>query len=93
MNLAEAKALGLKFPERKRIGRGVGSGLEQRAYALHVAGAGGGMHAAEAVCLAVVRIGARIQQLANARGLTMPGSIHKGRPAILIGARRRGGRG
>lgn len=27
MNLAEAKALGLKFPERKRIGRGVGSGL------------------------------------------------------------------
>jgi large subunit ribosomal protein L15 len=27
MNLAEAKALGLKFPDRKRIGRGVGSGL------------------------------------------------------------------
>lgn len=27
MNLAEAKALGLKFPERKRIGRGTGSGL------------------------------------------------------------------
>lgn len=27
MNLAEAKAIGLKFPERKRIGRGVGSGL------------------------------------------------------------------
>ena len=27
MNLAEAKTLGLKFPERKRIGRGVGSGL------------------------------------------------------------------
>jgi large subunit ribosomal protein L15 len=27
MNLAEAKALGLPFPERKRIGRGVGSGL------------------------------------------------------------------
>lgn len=27
MNLAEAKSLGLKFPERKRIGRGVGSGL------------------------------------------------------------------
>lgn len=27
MNLAEAKASGLKFPERKRIGRGVGSGL------------------------------------------------------------------
>lgn len=27
MNLAEARALGLKFPERKRIGRGVGSGL------------------------------------------------------------------
>ena len=27
MNLAEAKALGLKFTERKRIGRGVGSGL------------------------------------------------------------------
>lgn len=27
MNLAEAKALGLKFPERKRIGRGIGSGL------------------------------------------------------------------
>ena len=27
MNLAEAKALGLKFPERKRLGRGVGSGL------------------------------------------------------------------
>lgn len=27
MNLAEAKALGLKFPERKRVGRGVGSGL------------------------------------------------------------------
>jgi large subunit ribosomal protein L15 len=27
MNLAEAKKLGLKFPERKRKGRGVGSGL------------------------------------------------------------------
>jgi large subunit ribosomal protein L15 len=27
MNLAEAKALGLKFPERKRVGRGIGSGL------------------------------------------------------------------
>lgn len=27
MNLAEAKALGLKFPERMRVGRGVGSGL------------------------------------------------------------------
>ena len=27
MNLAEAKTLGLKFPERKRIGRGTGSGL------------------------------------------------------------------
>lgn len=27
MNLAEAKALGLKFPDRKRIGRGIGSGL------------------------------------------------------------------
>ena len=27
MNLAEARALGLKFPERKRIGRGIGSGL------------------------------------------------------------------
>jgi len=27
MNLAEALALGLKFTERKRIGRGVGSGL------------------------------------------------------------------
>lgn len=27
MNLAEAKALGLKFPERTRVGRGVGSGL------------------------------------------------------------------
>lgn len=27
MNLAEAKAIGLKFPERKRKGRGVGSGL------------------------------------------------------------------
>jgi large subunit ribosomal protein L15 len=27
MNLAEAKALGLKYPERKRIGRGIGSGL------------------------------------------------------------------
>lgn len=27
MNLAEAKALGLKFPERRRVGRGVGSGL------------------------------------------------------------------
>ncbi len=27
MNLAEAKALGLPFPERKRKGRGVGSGL------------------------------------------------------------------
>jgi large subunit ribosomal protein L15 len=27
MNLAEAKALGLKYPERKRVGRGVGSGL------------------------------------------------------------------
>jgi large subunit ribosomal protein L15 len=27
MNLAEAKTLGLKVPERKRIGRGVGSGL------------------------------------------------------------------
>jgi large subunit ribosomal protein L15 len=27
MNLAEAKAIGLKFPERKRIGRGIGSGL------------------------------------------------------------------
>ena len=26
MNLAEAKALGIKFPERKRVGRGVGSG-------------------------------------------------------------------
>lgn len=27
MNLAEAKALGLKFPERTRVGRGIGSGL------------------------------------------------------------------
>ena len=27
MNLAEAKALGLKFPDRKRVGRGTGSGL------------------------------------------------------------------
>jgi large subunit ribosomal protein L15 len=27
MNLAEAKALGLKYPDRKRIGRGIGSGL------------------------------------------------------------------
>lgn len=27
MNLAQAKALGIKFPERKRKGRGVGSGL------------------------------------------------------------------
>ena len=27
MNLAEAKSLGLKFPDRKRIGRGTGSGL------------------------------------------------------------------
>lgn len=27
MNLAEAKALGLSYPERKRIGRGIGSGL------------------------------------------------------------------
>ncbi len=27
MNLAETKALGIKFPERKRKGRGVGSGL------------------------------------------------------------------
>ncbi|HEX5053531.1 MAG TPA: 50S ribosomal protein L15 [Planctomycetota bacterium] len=27
MNLAEAKALGRKFPERKRVGRGIGSGL------------------------------------------------------------------
>jgi large subunit ribosomal protein L15 len=27
MNLAEAKALGRAFPERKRVGRGVGSGL------------------------------------------------------------------
>lgn len=27
MNLAEAKALGLKFPDRTRVGRGVGSGL------------------------------------------------------------------
>jgi large subunit ribosomal protein L15 len=27
MNLAEAKALGLSFPDRKRLGRGVGSGL------------------------------------------------------------------
>jgi large subunit ribosomal protein L15 len=27
MNIPEALALGLKFPERKRIGRGVGSGL------------------------------------------------------------------
>jgi large subunit ribosomal protein L15 len=27
MNLAEAKALGLKYPDRKRLGRGVGSGL------------------------------------------------------------------
>ncbi|MEO6593544.1 MAG: 50S ribosomal protein L15 [Planctomycetota bacterium] len=27
MNLAEAKALGLKYPERKRVGRGIGSGL------------------------------------------------------------------
>lgn len=27
MNLAEAKALGLSFPDRKRKGRGVGSGL------------------------------------------------------------------
>jgi large subunit ribosomal protein L15 len=27
MNLAEAKTLGLKYPERKRVGRGVGSGL------------------------------------------------------------------
>jgi large subunit ribosomal protein L15 len=27
MNLAEAKALGIKFPDRIRVGRGVGSGL------------------------------------------------------------------
>jgi large subunit ribosomal protein L15 len=27
MNLAEAKALGLSYPDRKRLGRGVGSGL------------------------------------------------------------------
>ncbi len=27
MNLAEAKALGLSYPDRKRIGRGIGSGL------------------------------------------------------------------
>ena len=27
MNLAQAKALGLKHPDRKRIGRGIGSGL------------------------------------------------------------------
>jgi large subunit ribosomal protein L15 len=27
MNLAEAKALGLPFPTRKRIGRGIGSGI------------------------------------------------------------------
>ena len=27
MNLAEAKALGIKFPDRKRVGRGIGSGL------------------------------------------------------------------
>ncbi|MBM4059543.1 MAG: 50S ribosomal protein L15 [Planctomycetes bacterium] len=27
MNLAEAKALGLKFPDRTRVGRGTGSGL------------------------------------------------------------------
>jgi large subunit ribosomal protein L15 len=31
MNLAEAKALGLAFPERKRKGRGVGSGLGKTA--------------------------------------------------------------
>ena len=31
MNLAEAKALGLKFPDRKRIGRGVGSGQAKTA--------------------------------------------------------------
>ncbi len=31
MNLAEAKALGLKFPERKRIGRGIGSGIGKTA--------------------------------------------------------------
>ena len=80
-------------PSARRARRGVGSGLKQRAYALHVAGAGGGMHAAEAVGLALVRIGARIQQLANARGLTVQGSIHKWRPTVLVGARRRGGRG
>jgi large subunit ribosomal protein L15 len=27
MNLAEAKALGLTYPDRKRLGRGIGSGL------------------------------------------------------------------
>ncbi|GDY01009.1 50S ribosomal protein L15 [Planctomycetota bacterium] len=27
MNLAEAKLLGLKYPDRKRLGRGIGSGL------------------------------------------------------------------
>ena len=31
MNLAEAKAIGLKFPERKRIGRGIGWVGGQRA--------------------------------------------------------------
>jgi len=31
MNLAEAKALGLKFPERKRVGRGTGSGTGKTA--------------------------------------------------------------
>lgn len=31
MNIAEALALGLKFPERKRVGRGTGSGLGKTA--------------------------------------------------------------
>ena len=31
MNLAEAKALGLKYPDRKRVGRGTGSGLGKTA--------------------------------------------------------------
>ena len=31
MNLAEAKTLGLKFPDRKRVGRGTGSGTGKTA--------------------------------------------------------------
>ena len=31
MNLAEAKALGLKSPDRKRVGRGIGSGTGKTA--------------------------------------------------------------